>query len=459
MPTVKRQNKPVGKRPSRVSNEVRLDAKNPIPFENGQAFSFVNHTKYLPFLSGKDDFGQQLLEARLLSTTHNRCVTSKKRYCKGAGFYDINGKDLAPEIVEWLSSMNMNNEPASKLTERQFEDFFTWGNVPIELVRFTSAKKKYLFVYVHNFLEWRLGVPNKDDIVEYAVQSKLFLRSKGYLTPDEIKKAKQLPLYNPRKPDRKNWFKDEKGVERTLIWYKNSVSGFSYYGLPSAVASMIFQVLEYKGARYNLDNFENNMVVSALLALKGNLSQTEADRIGKKAIQTHTGDGKRGRVMVVASEEGIEGSDLHTFDTQKDGSYTEADDKWTQKIILANEWDSVLAGIQSASTMGKGSGFITKILEHINKTVILPAQQDLMDNVWKTIFKVAGDWLGWNMDEYDLAIKSNIDISGLTDVDITPAVTVDEVREAKGLPKDGTERGKKYLSELQKKKEGKDVQD
>lgn len=454
--------KPAAKKPSRVSNEVRLDAKNPIPFDGGRAFSFINHTEYLPFLDGNDDFGQQLLECRILSVTHNRCVVTKSNYCTGDGFQDENGNDLPQELVDWLSSMNRKNEGANALTKKMFEDFFTWGNVPIELVRFKSAGKTYVYVYVHNFLEWRLGKPDEDDIVNYAIQSKLFLRYKRALTPDEIKRAKILPLYNPRKSDKENWHKDEKGVERTLIWYQNSMSGFPYYGMPSAIASMIYQLLEYKGARYNLDNFENGMVISALLALKGNLSQTEADRIGKKAIQTHTGDGKRGRVMVVASEEGIEGSDLHTFDTQKDGSFKESDDKWMQKILLANEWDAVLAGIQSASTMGKGSGFLTKIVEHINKTVILPAQQQLMNGVWNHIFKIAAEWMQWDLNPFKLAVKSNIDISGLTDVDVTPAVTVDEVRAAKGLPQDGTEKGKMYLGELkanQQKRGGEDVQD
>lgn len=443
--------KPVAKKKTSVNNEVRINAKNPIPFENGRAFSFVNTTQYLPFLGENPNFGQDLLEARLSSATHNRCVVTKRRYCAGDGFVDMNkGADLEPQFVEWLSSVNMKNEPATEINKRIFEDYFTWGNVPIELVRFTSRKKKYFFVYVHNFLEWRLCKPDADDIVTHAIQSKLFLDN-TVLTNDDIEKSKMLPIYNPRRREKDNWYKDENGVERTLIWYKNSVSGFQYYGLPSAVASMIYQLLEYKGARYNLDNFDNNMVVSALLALKGNLSQKEADRIGKKAIQTHTGDGKRGRVMVVASEEGIDGSSLHTFDTAKDGSYTTADDKWMQKILLANEWDAVLAGIQSPSTMGKGSGFITKIVEHINKTVILPAQQDLMDNVWDTVFKIGAEWMGWNLEAYNLAIKSNVDISGLTDVDITPAVTVDEVREAKGLPKDDSGKGNMYLGELQAK--------
>jgi len=437
MPAQKpKQAKPAAKKKVRVSNEIKLDPKTPIPFEyGGQAFSFIQGTRYIPFLPPHDNFAQQVLEARLLSDTNNACIITKKDYCAGTGFQDEDGTDLDPKIIEWFDSINMKNEPVTEINKKIFEAFFTWGNVPIEVVKFSVAGKKQLFIYVHNLLEWRLGQEDADGFVNYAIQSKLFYR-KGYLTADEIKKAKQLPIYNPRKSDADNWFKDEKGAYRTLIWYKNSVSGFPHYGMPSNIASMIHQILEYKGARYNLDNFENNMVVSALMALKGNLSQEEANRIGKQIINTHTGDGKRGRVVVVASEEGIDGSEFHSLDTHKDGSYTEADDKWMQKIILANQWDAILAGLISPSTMGKGAGFITKLLEIKQNTVIKPAQNDLITKVWKNLFKIAQEWLSLPFDKYKLSIANSIDISGLTDVDVTPAVQVNEVRKAKGLPED-----------------------
>ncbi len=439
------KSKNVQARKYRVSNKVNLDANNPIPFEQtGQAFSFINHTRYLPFLTPDDNYAVQLLEARLLSTTHNACITTKKDTCAGIGFQDRQGNEIDSSIIDWFKSMNLKDEPVVEINKQVLESFFTYGNCPIEIVRFTVLGKKHLYIYAHNFLEWRLCPPNDDDIVTHAVQSKLFLRN-GVITAEEIRKSKKLPLYNSRNTEKKNWYKDEKGVERTLIWYKHSVTGFPHYGIPSAISSMIFQLLEYKGARFNLDNFENNMVVSALLALKGNLSQDEANRIGKQAIATHTGDGKRGRVMVVASEEGIDGSELHNFDTHKEGSYNDADDKWTQKIILANQWDAVLSGIISPSTMGKGSGFITKIVEHKLNTVIKPAQNDLVQKVWRNIFKIAQDWLGLPLDNYDLEIQNSIDISGLTDVDITPAVTINEVRQAKGLPKDKSRKGDEYM--------------
>lgn len=424
------------KRSRAVSNEVRLDAKQPVPFENGGAsFSFVNRSRYIPFLDSNDNFAQDLLEARLLSTTHDACIDTKKNYCAGAGFQYKDDKDMPEAFVEWCKAVNRRNDNLVKFNRRSFESHFTFGNTPIELVRFTVAGKRYFFAYVHNMMEWRLGPADGDGVISYALYSKLF-NQKGHLSEDGVKTSRRVNIYSPFKSDKKNWTKDENGAERTLIWFKNDFIGFDHYGLPSAIASLIFQILEYKGARYNLDNFDNNMVVSAILALKGNLSQGEANRIGKQAIQTHTGDGKRGRVMVVASEEGIEGSDFHNFDTHKEGSYSEIDDKWTQKIIMANRWDAVLAGIQSPGSLGKGSGYLTKIIEHLLNTVIRPLQNDMMNDVWKHILKLGNEWMNWGVEIDNVVFKNNIDISGLTDVDITPAVRVNEVRQAKGLPED-----------------------
>jgi hypothetical protein len=444
------------KRKTRVSNLAKLDPKHPVPFEgngNTEAFSFINNVSYLPFLPPKDCFAKLLLEARYASATHNACITTKKDYCAGEGFMDANtpgkffgsrdpSKELNKEIGEWFKTMNLKNESVVKINRNIFEACFTQGNVPIELVRFTSAGKKKLFVYVHNFLEWRLCKPNEDDIVEEAIQSKLFLKDyNGFVTQEMLKKSRKLPIYNPLRSEKDNWVRDEKGTERTLIWYKNSVTGFPYYGLPSAIAGLIYEYLEYKSARYNLDRFDNEMVAAAILALKGQVGQDEANRIAKNVIDTYTGDGRRGRTIVVASEEGIDGSDYHKMDMETDGSYIQADDKWSQKIILVNQWDAVLAGIVSPSTLGKGAGFITKILENKLNTVIKPAQKDLLDEVWDSIFKIAQAWMGLPFDQYEMVFKNSIDISGLTDVDITEAVQVNEVRKAKGLPEDDAKKG------------------
>lgn len=447
-----------GKRP-RVSNIAKLSAKEPIPFNNGsQTFSFVHNVAYLPFLPPDDDFAINMLSARLNSVTNFACIDTKKDYCAGNGFADSQGRELPKAFTEWTNSLNLRNQSLISINRQSFEDFFTWGNVPIEIVKFRVNGKNKLFIYPHSFMEWRLCKPDNNDIVQEAIQSKIFLRN-GYLTAEMLKRCKHLPIYNPMKTEKENWKYDkETDTYRTLFWYKNVVSGFPYYGMASNVASMIYQILEYKGARFNIDEFDNNLVSSGVLALKGQLGQDEADRIGKKVINSHTGDGKRGRVIVVASEEGIDGSDFHNINTQRDGSFTNADEKWTQKIILANKWDSILAGLVSPSTLGKGSGFLTKILEEKLRSVIKPAQQHFFEEVWKHILKIANEWMNLGIDGLDMQFSNAIDISGLTDVDITEAVQVNEVRTAKGLPEDPDKKGVYMKGKSAKEKGGEDVQ-
>src|SRR5688500_13865730 len=130
-----------------VSNQVSLDADNPIPIGSGNnVWSFVHNVSYIPFLQPKDSFGQQLLEARLLSDTHNACIVTKKDYCAGEGFHYTDGSELDKVFAEWLTSMNLRNQSAVKINKKIFEDKFTWGNVPIEIVRMTVAGTKKLFI-------------------------------------------------------------------------------------------------------------------------------------------------------------------------------------------------------------------------------------------------------------------------------------------------------------------------
>lgn len=428
-----------------ISNKVKLDTQNPIPLEGKETFVFGGNSAYLPFLAGQDNFAQVLLEARLLSTTHGACIKTKRDFCAGNSFINADKGELDAKFKTWLKSINLKDESAIKINQKVFESHFQYGNTPIELVRYTIKGEKRLFVYVHNFTEWRLCPPDEDGVCREAIHSKLF-NSNRIVTLEELKKAKKLPIFSFRNTDKKNW-KPIDGVERTLIWYKNEFSGYPNYGLPSSIGSLIYQLLEYKGARYNMDGFENGWVVSAILTLKGIISPTENQKIAREIIGTHTGDGNRSRVVVLSSEKGLEGSEIHQLDTQKDGSFIESDEQWSQKIIFANEWDAILAGLLSPSTMGKGEGFISKIYEIKQKTVIIPAQTDLIDNVWNTIFQIAREFLGLNIPE-NMAIKSSANISSLSDVDLTPAVTVDEVREANNLPKLGNEKGNMLMGEL-----------
>ena len=437
--------KPKGKT---VSNAVKLDPSTPIPFEyGGQAFTFINRQKYIPFLFPKDNFFQTLQEIKINSATQTACIETKKNYCAGRGLVDKNGKDFSPEFTNWLKCMNAKNENATALNRKFFGSHFSFGNTVIELVRFKVAGKPKLFIYVHNVAEWRKCWPDNNGIVRSAIMSKLFLKQ-GAIPQNILKDSITVPIYNPQIPNSKtNWVQDG-NVERTVFWLQNDFEGYENYGMPDSIASLTFQVAEYKGIRYNLDNFDNNMVIAAILALKGNLSQEEADAIGKNIIKAHVGDGKRGRLAVVASEEGIDGSEFHQMQVKQDGSYIELDNKVMAKIIMAHQWHPLLAGMDQGNSLGKGNTFIRTIYEIKKKTVIDPMQQFLIENFWQPVQIIAKNWLGIDADKYELDIRDIDPISILSDVDPSPAITVNEVREANGLPLDTTEKGDMYLGEL-----------
>ena len=428
-----------GAKKAPVTSQAQLDPNNPIPFEfGGTAFSYVNQQRYIPFLFPKDNFFQTLLEAKTLSVTQTACVETKKTYCAGRGLYDIDNADIPTVITDWFNRINGKGDSALTLSRKAFGSHFTFGNTPIEIVRFSVAGKKKLFIYVHNVLEWRLAWPDDNGNVTQAIYSKLFLRQ-NVIAADLLKNAVTLPLYNSDTPNAKsNWFEDPKkpGVFRTMIWLKNDMDGYEHYGMPSSIASLMNQVQEYSYTRYDIDNLENNMVIGGILALKGNLSPEEATRIGKQVNKTYTGNGKRGRTLVVSSEEGIDGSAYHQNNLRTDGSFTEAGDKVMTKIIMANEWDPLLAGTANEKAFGKGNTYLRTIYEIKKKTTIDPAKDFLMTNLWNVVFGIASVWFGpsFGIDKLNIGIKDIDPISLLSDVDPSPAITVDEIRAAVGLP-------------------------
>jgi hypothetical protein len=68
MPGPQKSKKPLEaktKKQTSVSNSVKIDAVNPIPFEyNGQAFSYIQGQQYIPFLFPDDNFAKTLLEPK-----------------------------------------------------------------------------------------------------------------------------------------------------------------------------------------------------------------------------------------------------------------------------------------------------------------------------------------------------------------------------------------------------------
>ena len=393
---------PVTAKPSgvQVSAEVRLDPRNPVPFEYGGFGMASGSGFYLPFLTTSDNFFNTLLELRTLSVTHNACITTKTDFVIGRGLHVTNlkeGEKVDENFAAFLSASNGLGKSLSDICRRAMDSRLTFGNAPVEVVRGSVAGQKFVYIYSHEVLECRLEKPNPAGEIEHMVYSPRF-RRKGLLS--DPKTTLFVPLWRKSKTA-KVWRKDGP-IERTAFWLKNEMAGYKHYGMPSSVSSIQNQQLEHGGERYNMDELDNQMVVGGLVVLTGNLAQGEADKIGRKIVNQHTGAGKRGRVAVVASEQGIENSKFLSFDTKKEGSYEKMGDKAMQKILLSNQWDATLAGLSDGGAMGKGSGYLKELYDQKMATVIGPLQEILLSDLIAPLLQICDEWMGTTWSKYKL---------------------------------------------------------
>lgn len=395
------------KKGSRVRNEVNLDPVKPIPIEfAGLSYVAINGSGYIPFLYPKDNFFATLLEARLLSVTQNACISTITNYAVGEGVYIKNltkEQKVDPNFTNLMKYANAKRQNMNSILRQVFDSYKTFGNVPIEIVRGMAGGKKFLYVYPKNLLDCRLAFPDKDDEVKAMIYSKYFRRSGWTYDRDKVK---EIPLYKCGPGNKASYWLEDGRVQRTALWLSNEVAGYDYYGMPSSVSSISHQKLEYDTVRFNLDNIENNMVMGGAIFLTGNMSEDEANKITNQIIKRHTGAGKRGRIGVYSSEQDITDAKFVQFDTHKDGSYVELDDKVQSKIIFSNEWDSVLAGLAHTGSLGKGAGYMEQIYSQKLQTVIRPLQNKIVDGFLDPLMEICDEWFGtqWAT-TYDLDIK------------------------------------------------------
>lgn len=427
-----------------------LDPNQPVPFEApGIAFSSPTGSRYIPFLAPSNDFFETLLGARLLSNTHNLCIITKTRYCLGSGV-EIHGKgDKA--FTDWSRRVNNRRQSLNAVIQKILESHFTYGNAFIQPVRTIVGGKKYFHVNVVPVLDCRLKAydERKQDYSDGVIVSRTFRRNGCF----NVESSYETPIYDTNALN-KVWGNTAPGVWRTMIHLRNEIAGYDDYGMPSCIASLPDQLLEYKSARFNMDAFDNDLSLGGVITMEGSIDEAEANRIAKRMIKTHSGDGRRSRWMAIASEEGIEKIKIQPFEKQVDGSYIDLDKRMEAKIIAANEWDSILAGINADGGLGKGSGWVRTLFNIKNVTVIQPVQQMIINEVIRPVLQMADEWLGTDWSSLDIQMQTPLPKLFSGDIDTNSVMTVDEGREQLGLDAAPAGRGEQFISEVASKKQG-----
>lgn len=435
-----------------VTNQIRLDPNEPIPINfNGNSFRYAKSKKYKPFLGSTDNLPNVLLEARLTSSSQNACIVSIAQSLVGKGIQVIGVESPNTELLNWMKSVDKYRHSFDETLVSIIDGERTFGNQFIELARGEFNGQKFLKVYLRSMFECRISADEEDanSDMEYVVISKSIAKNGSYTLE---KDALKIPLWTPNILDEnKVWVKLDDGAEHTMLHFKNEVSGVECYGLPSSISGLRYQILESKAAQFNIDNFDNNMILGGMLIFKSSMTQDEAQEQAREILISHIGAGKTGRIAVVASEEGIQDVQFVPFETQKEGSYNESDKRWEEKIIAANQWDSVLAGINRSSTFGNGSQYIRSIWDVKDAVLLHPLRDKLISKVVKPIVRIWSEWFGVKeVVNYEFGLQTNMPFSFMGELDPNTFFKVKEARSKAGLEPDEIN-GEKYLSEMRPK--------
>lgn len=440
------QDAATGKSKPVVANSFKLDPKNPIPLDYGaDSFQVVFGKKYIPFLGVQDNLPNIFWESRLLSTTQNACISSIAQTCIGDGLYVTNqdADKVDPEFTKWISHINNDGQHINELCRTALDAKRTDGNAWIELVKGSFGKKKYVKAYLHTTMVCRLGLPHSDSgTITTVIKSNALAKPRNGMLNARSLKAVAFPLYSSNPLDNKSAWSNLKtdqssdGDLHSIIHLKNDIPGVMYYGLPNSVASLRYQIMEGKAAQYNIDMFDNNMVLSALLIFKSSMTEEEAAKAAKEIVSTHTGQGKQGRVGVVSSEGGIDDFTYQPMATEKEGSYINLDERIEQKIITSHGWDATLAGISSKnnSPFSNGSQYVRAIFDIKKAMVLKPESNYLVEKLIKPLVAIAAVELGkkeWL--NYEFGFKHAMPFSLMSDILVNNVLTKDEGRSIIGF--------------------------
>lgn len=415
-----------------VVNAAKLDAKNPIPVETGgKGYIIQRGRRYVPFFDKDDNFFQVMLEANLLSPTNLACINSKTKFTIGNGWQLLEGK-TDEELNKWAKSVNKKSQSLNDIIRGVINNRFNSGNSFVELVKVKVGNSWFLKVFLKNYIDCRLAMPEDgaDDIPTHVIVSKKFRKSGVWNLGDDSDFVK-IPIYNG--DPKQEWMKDSKGNLHLMMHLKNEVSGYDYYGMPSNVACLPQQILEYKMARFNMDNFDNNLVVGGLIVLQGNMSPDESKKVASEITNAHTGDGKRGKYVILSSENGVENSKVIPFDSNKEYDYIEGSKRVEEQILLSNEWSKVLIDPQ-AGGLGNSGKQIRELYETKMNTVIAPEQSFILEKFIMPLMEICDTVYGKKWSTYSFGFK-NIPVLGISaEIDVNSCLTINEGRRMLGLP-------------------------
>lgn len=398
--------------------------------------------QYVPFFDEQNSFAKQLLSLCNNSPTLRRVINDKVNMAIGDGFNVFRGvvnpmlsfvkntrQNVELEdkqtlyINNALVNVNLNYETLQDVLKKGLTDYFSLGNCFFELVRTKTIDgfKTYIYHIPCYMVAFR---KMEEDMTKTAVGI-YETWEKDITTTDEIRDVNIYPGVSA--------YTEEDGTttERSIIVVQNYAPGYSYWGLPDWIACKHYAELEYRAARYNINEFENGFIPSSIVQFFGNMSEDEANKMMRDFKNSYVGTKNHKKVFAQVVRDERMKANVQVIDTNKQGDYIELLKLCAQNIVAASGWSMAAAGFATAGQMGTNQQLRSEMVNLQNK-IIQPVQNTFVQNVIQPFLNYLSDY-DKAFTDISLDFSNSMPVSFLGDIDIAKVLTIDEQREILGF--------------------------
>lgn len=359
----------------------------------------------------------------IIEGTNNNILSSMRKMREPA---KLNEKDLA-SLNDFLHNVNAEGETITDVLTKIFADFWSYGNVYIELIKSevsTGGETAKSFTIRHVPLSWcrPRKVEGKQAAVTHIGISNEFLE--GQLEPNDVVDIPVFPVFAQI---------NDEGGERSIIHIKSYSPGFFYWGLPDWIAASLWGEIEYRGAKYNQSKFANGFAPSALITLFASMNNKEGQEWIDNIVDSFTNTGNNAKIIASVLRDTEAKMDVQLLTDKNEGNYMELSQLAREQIITAHRWSPALVGKSTAGTLGSNQQ-IRSEREIVQNDVINPIQNLIITKFLNPVIAEAAIFLeekGWENISFD--IVPTMPISFIGDLEPAEVLTRDEQRAAFGL--------------------------
>lgn len=395
----------------------------------------------IPWFKNRNDFALILNRSLEVSPTHRSCILTKSDYVAGDGFTLHVGNsssvlvtktktenqatpsdNVIKDVTEWISNVNVSEDTLSDVVKKININWESFGIVWWEEIRGQVAGKKFYHIDVIDSPKV-LYKGGSDDSEVYVSAD---------WSPDYTSTNKPVAVKVG------DWVKDENGVERKIQCVKFYAPLRDTYGIPPAIACLLFAHLELEIPSHNLERFLTDFMPKIFMQffVPDGMTDTEKKNFYDDLEKTYTRKGGKRRSMFaqIVESKNLE-ANIHEFAKQQDdGDFLDLTDNAEAVIFKSHQWHPLLAGVPTPAGLGN-SNLVMNVFHLYNRTTITPRQKLILSKIINPTFARSAEWLGGSWKEHSLGLSTSVPIAFVGDLDVNKIFTKDEGRGFLGQPK------------------------